>query len=77
MNETINIKNYPDLVKDTSSNAILNNNDIEFNEFMLKREKKKQNEHKIKELEHKINTIDEKLEHLISLLSIISNSQHK
>ena len=77
MNETINIKNYPDLVKDTSSNAILNNNDIEFNEFMLKREKKKQNEHKIKELEHKINIIDEKLEHLISLLSIISNSQHK
>lgn len=74
MNETINIKNYPDLVKDTSSNAILNNNDIEFNEFMLKREKKKQNEHKIKELEHKINIIDEKLEHLISLLS---NSQHK
>ena len=70
MNETINIKNYPDLVKDTSSNAILNNNDIEFNEFMLKREKKKQNEHKIKELEHKINIIDEKLEHLISLLSI-------
>ena len=75
MNETINIKNYPDLVKDTSSNAILNNNDIEFNEFMLKREKKKQNEHKIKELEHKINIIDEKLEHLISLL--LSNSQHK
>ena len=74
MNETINIKNYPDLVKDTSSNAILNNNDIEFNEFMLKREKKKQNEHKIKELEHKINIIDEKLEHLISLLS---NVQHK
>ena len=74
MNETINIKNYPDLVKDTSSNAILNNNDVEFNEFMLKREKKKQNEHKIKELEHKINNIEYKLEHLISLLS---NSQHR
>lgn len=68
-NTTLNVKNYPDLVKDTSSNAILNNNDIEFNEFMLKREKKKQNEHKIKVLEHKINNIEEKLDFLVSLLS--------
>ena len=68
-NTTLNVKNYPDLVKDTSSNAILNNNDIEFNEFMLKREKKKQNEYKIKVLEHKINNIEEKLDFLVSLLS--------
>ena len=53
----INVKNYPDLVKDTTSNAILNNNDIEFNEFMLKREKKRVQESKIKQLEHKINNI--------------------
>lgn len=68
-NTTLNVKNYPDLVKDISSNAILNNNDIEFNEFMLKREKKKQNEHKIKVLEHKINNIEEKIDFLVSLLS--------
>lgn len=65
----INVKNYPDLVKDTTSNAILNNNDIEFNDFMLKREKKRIQETKIKQLEHKINNIEEKLDSLISLLS--------
>ena len=65
----INVKNYPDLVKDTTSNAILNNNDIEFNEFMLKREKKRIQETKIKQLEHKINNIEEKLDNLINLLS--------
>lgn len=67
----INVKNYPDLVKDTTSNAILNNNDIEFNDFMLKREKKRIQETKIKQLEHKINNIEEKLDSLISLLSSI------
>ena len=65
----INVKNYPDLVKDTTSNAILNNNDIEFNDFMLKREKKRIQETKIKQLEHKINNIEEKLDNLINLLS--------
>ena len=65
----INVKNYPDLVKDTTSNAILNNNDIEFNEFMLKREKRIVQETKIKQLEHKINNIEEKLDSLISLFS--------
>ena len=65
----INVKNYPDLVKDATSNAILNNNDIEFNEFMLKREKKRVQETKIKQLEHKINNIEEKLDRLINFLS--------
>ena len=65
----INVKNYPDLVKDTTSNAIINNNDIEFNEFMLKREKKRIQDTKIKQLEHKINNIEEKLDVLINLLS--------
>lgn len=68
-----NIENYPNLKKDVESNAVLNNDEMEYLAFLEKRQQRQEQQHKIKCLEKEINHINNKLDDMFALLSNLVN----
>lgn len=72
-NSFLKVQDYPGLVRDCSTNAILANNISEKIKFEADQKKNKEIPNKLSSLEEKVNSIEENLKNLETLLNQIIN----
>ena len=74
MSDYIKVDSDSDLVRDTNSNAIINNNKTEFDKFLKLSEKKYKEKKEFDNLKSDVNSMKTDLEEIKSLLkSIVRN----
>ena len=74
MSDYIKVDSDSDLVRDTNSNAIINNNKTEFDKFLRLSEKKYKEKKEFENLKSDVNSMKSDLEEIKSLLkSIVRN----
>ena len=74
MSDYIKVDSDSDLVRDTNSNAIINNNKTEFDKFLRLSEKKYKEKKEFENLKSDVNSMKTDLEEIKSLLkSIVRN----
>ena len=74
MSDYIKVDSDSDLVRDTNSNAIINNNKTEFDKFLRLSEKKYREKKEFENLKSDVNSMKTDLEEIKSLLkSIVRN----
>ena len=69
--EIINIKNRPDLVRDMGSKAILNTNRGEYENYLIRRQKKQEQQRLLENQEALINTLKNEVDELKSLVQML------
>ena len=69
--EIINIKNRPDLVRDMTSGAILNTNQGEYENYLIRRQKKQEQQRLLENQEALINTLKNEVDELKSLVQML------
>ena len=69
--EIINIKNRPDLVRDMESKAILNTNRGEYENYLIRRQKKQEQQRLLENQEALINTLKNEVDELKSLVQML------
>ena len=69
--EIINIKNRPDLVRDMESKAILNTNRGEYENYLIRRQKKQEQQRLLEKQEALINTLKNEVDELKSLVQML------
>ena len=69
--EIINIKNRPDLVRDMTSGAILNTNQGEYENYLIRRQKKQEQQRLLEKQEALINTLKNEVDELKSLVQML------
>ena len=62
------IENFPNLRKDSVTNAVLNNDEMEYLAFLEKRKLKKEQNDRLEQLEKQVNDVDNKLSLILHLL---------
>lgn len=69
--EIINIKNRPDLVRDMESKAILNTNQGEYENYLIRRQRKQEQQRILENQEAVINTLKNEVDELKSLVQML------
>ena len=69
--DIINIKNHPDLVRDMTSGAILNTNRGEYENYLIRRQKKQEQQRLLENQEALINTLKNEVDELKSLVQML------
>ena len=69
--EIINIKNRPDLVRDMTSGAILNTNQGEYENYLIRRQRKQEQQRILENQEAVINTLRNEVNELKSLVQML------
>jgi uncharacterized protein YlxW (UPF0749 family) len=69
--EIINIKNRPDLVRDMTSGAILNTNQGEYDNYVIRRQRKQEQQRILENQEALINTLKNEVDELKSLVQML------
>ena len=69
--EIINIKNRPDLVRDMESKAILNTNRGEYENYLIRRQRKQEQQRLLENQEALINTLKNEVDELKSLVQML------
>ena len=69
--DIINIKNHPDLVRDMESKAILNTNRGEYENYLIRRQKKQEQQRILENQEAVINTLRNEVNELKSLVQML------
>ena len=69
--DIINIKNHPDLVRDMASGAILNTNRGEYENYLIRRQKKQEQQRLLENQEALINTLKNEVDELKSLVQML------
>lgn len=69
--EIINIKNRPDLVRDMASGAILNTNRGEYENYLIRRQRKQEQQRILENQEAVINTLRNEVNELKSLVQML------
>ena len=69
--EIINIKNRPDLVRDMTSGAILNTNKGEYENYLICRQRKQEQQRILENQEAVINTLRNEVNELKSLVQML------
>ena len=69
----IKVKGHDHLIRDPKTNSIINTNSMEYNEYLLKRESKKQENQKIQNLERDLDNIKDDLNEIKNLLRNLAN----
>ena len=69
--DIINIKNHPDLVRDMASGAILNTNRGEYENYLIRRQKKQEQQRLLENQETLINTLKNEVDELKSLVQML------
>ena len=69
--EIINIKNRPDLVRDMESKAILNTNRGEYENYLIRRQRKQEQQRLLENQEALINTLKNEVDELKSLVQTL------
>ena len=69
--EIINIKNRPDLVRDMTSGAILNTNQGEYENYLICRQRKQEQQRILENQEAVINTLRNEVNELKSLVQML------
>jgi hypothetical protein len=64
----IKVKGYDHLIRDPKTNSIINTNDMEYNEYMSRKELKKHEKQKIQNLEKDLDNIKYDLDEIKCLL---------
>ena len=72
MNHT-NVKGYSDLVRENNSNAILNTNYSEYDNYIKRRAKKKQGDDRIDIMENDLKHLKDDINEIKTLLRALSN----
>ena len=67
------VKGHTHLIRDPETNSIINTNSMEYNEYLLKRESKKQENQKIQNLEEDLDNIKDDLNEIKNLLRNLAN----
>lgn len=67
----INIKNHPDLVRDMTSGAILNTNQGEYENYLIRRQRKQEQQRILENQEAVINTLRNEVNELKSLVQML------
>lgn len=67
----INIKNHTDLVRDMESKAILNTNRGEYENYLIRRQKKQEQQRLLENQEALINTLKNEVDELKSLVQML------
>ena len=69
--EIINIKNRPDLVRDMTSGAILNTNQGEYENYLIRRQRKQEQQRILENQEAVINTLRNEVNELKRLVQML------
>jgi hypothetical protein len=69
----IKVKGHDHLIRDPETNSIINTNSMEYNEYLVKRESKKQENQKIQNLEKDLDSIRDDLDEIKNLLRNLTN----
>lgn len=69
--DIINIKNHPDLVRDMESKAVLNTNRGEYENYLIRRQKKQEQQRLLENQEALINTLKNEVDELKSLVQML------
>jgi hypothetical protein len=69
----IKVKGHDHLIRDPETNSIINTNSMEYNEYLVKRESKKQENQKIQNLEKDLDSIRDDLDEIKNLLRNLAN----
>ena len=69
--EIINIKNRPDLVRDMTSGVILNTNQGEYENYLIRRQRKQEQQRILENQEAVINTLRNEVNELKSLVQML------
>lgn len=74
----IKVKNYPSLCRDVISNAIINVNNDEYNEYLKRKEKILNEQKKLKQYDIELNNIKLELFEIKELLiKVLNNANNK
>lgn len=68
----INIKDYPELVKDPNTGLIINRDNITRKKYKTQRQKNEDQLKRIENLESQVKSIDDKLDQLMDLKDMIT-----
>ena len=71
--EDVRVKGHSDLVRDPMTNAIINTNKSKYEEYISRRNVKKNETQKVKNLEDELSCIKDDLNEIKSLLRGLSN----
>jgi len=71
--ENIKVKGYDYLVRDPRTNAIINTNKLEYNQYITQRNSKEEEQQKIQTLESDVANIKNDLDEIKSLLRSLVN----
>ena len=69
--EDVKVKGHADLVRDPVTNAIINTNKNKYEEYISRREQKKNETQKVQDLENELSCIKDDLNEIKSLLKEI------
>tara|TARA_B000000557_G_scaffold43820_1_gene32584 strand:- start:358 stop:570 length:213 start_codon:yes stop_codon:yes gene_type:complete len=67
------IEGHPNLIKDENSNAILNTNSSEYNNYLSIRAKRKQGTDRIDNMENDLKSLKDDINEIKTLLKALSN----
>lgn len=67
----IHIEGHSELIRCPSTGAVINNAQSEYNKFVVKRKKEKEQENKIKNLENTVDTLTTQLEDISEMLKMM------
>ena len=67
------IEGHPNLIKDENSNAILNTNNSEYENYIQSRAKRKQGTNRIDNMENDLKSLKDDINEIKSLLKALSN----
>ena len=67
------IEGHPNLIKDENSNAILNTNNSEYENYIQSRAKRKQGTNRIDNMENDLKSLKDDINEIKSLLRALSN----
>ena len=69
----LNVKGHVDLVRENNSNAILNTNDSEYENYIQSRAKRKQKTNRIDNMEDDLKSLKDDINEIKTLLRALSN----
>ena len=69
----LNVKGHVDLVRENNSNAILNTNDSEYENYIQSRAKRKQKTDRIDNMEDDLKSLKDDINEIKTLLRALSN----